>query len=590
MVALLVATATAQHRVPLRPLVLDPPVADALWARLADGLDQPVEAVALAELLRRHLPTAAVNRMSEIERAGGPAAVAASRLLLADPATRDDRVAEIVAAGRPAAVDAALTTLATRRTDLLDTLLDRVSADRVHAERWLRAVPAGAPGRWTPEQQRRWQRLLAEIAADRAVGFPARAAVTARITDTDALLGLCRSAAHPVRAAALAALADTAAVERAVTELLDATPLAGARGRAALAGLRRLVARLPEPRALALCADVLLDGTAGVGARKAAARALRDVGLPGRVRDVLHAVWERPDLHRDLRATVATCLLGFVDDPGTAARLRAWLTDPEVRRAVFEARPTDMLPAQRSALAGLVLGALWHPDDQVRAAACEAYAGVSGSVDGLERIAELLTDPDLPWAARRACLDVLIWRSNTSEGTPAWRSGLDTASVRGPERMRALLADVIDRGFHLPSDYLDALATTLVEAGFPTAAAHCAHQAGLQELDAGRADAGRWLRYLELVGGHLHRARRSERFAHYRSGAPPAEAGVTALLGRLDDAGGPVAGMAAVDILAQVGAWTGWVERWRAELDARRSAPDPDVAEAAWLVDPEQVR
>jgi hypothetical protein len=546
--------------------------------------------VVVGRLLRERLPAPLDERLAAIWRdPHDPAAPAAARVWAGGPALRDGRAVAAVA-GLPAVADELVALVATRRTDRLDALLDRLAADRADIARILRAVPPGAPGRWPAVLRDRWERLLAAAAADPDLPFPARAAAAARVTRVELLLGLCRSDAQPVTAAALAGVGAHAGPEAALGELVGALPLVGARGRAALAGLRRLAHRLPEPRALGLLRDVLLDPAAGVGARKAAARVVADVGPPAAARDALHTAWDRPDLPRDVRVAVAERLLRFLAEPGTASRLAAHLSDPAVRSAVLQPRPGHLRPrAVVAALDGLVLRALRHPEAAVREAALYTGGTWSRRAGALLRVAELVVDPELPWYAAEHAVRLLA-ADGTERGAEAFRTAVAAARALPAGPRQARLAALAAAGGQLPAGGQDELAGALAAARMPAAAAGCARAAALHELERGRVDVRRWLRYVELVGDRPQRASRAHRWA-WRTDVVDAPADeVAALLGQLEGAGGLPARLAALDVLAHVGERSGWAPRWRAELAARRGSDDPDVAEAAWRIGPHDRR
>ncbi|MDX3227727.1 hypothetical protein [Streptomyces sp. ME19-01-6] len=137
--------------------------------------------------------------------------------------------------------------------------------------------------------------------------------------------------------------------------LLHRAGSGGARGRAAMAGVRRLLGGVPDLRAVALLAPVVRSVSALVGGRKEAARALAE--LPGDAAfAALLAAWDESGQHRDVRVVLARPLLARVDAPGVANRLTEHLQEPAVREAVIVSDPEAAGIRARSAFLSFLAG------------------------------------------------------------------------------------------------------------------------------------------------------------------------------------------------------------------------------------------
>ncbi|MBE1488541.1 hypothetical protein [Plantactinospora soyae] len=586
------------------PLRLTAGAAVAISALVRPERGRPATVLAAGRLLGRHLPAlpeldAALGALwrsagQAVAPTGGsarsrsaaafrsdqePTAATAARLWLGTGPDRDGRVGVVAAEGAQPALLVCAPLVATRRTDLVDLLLDRITTP-VPGHGWLPGVPTAASRRWRPAQARRWQLLLAGIADDEDAALPIRVAATERITEPSTLLRLCRSELHPVAAAALTGLGRGADPGSALPELLAAAPLAGVRGRAAMTGVRRMVTRLPESAALEVCRRVVLDERASVGSRKGAVRAVAQIPSTG-VRDLLLAVWDQPNLHRDVRAATAGELLRWIGDPEVPTRLAAFLTEPAVRDVVLDARPDVVGGPARGAYADFLAAAIRHHDPAVVRPALTGYGkwlphGTAGSAP----LVALLTDPatlDDVWDD--GCL-LLARRVTEPPMAGAW-----TAVVRGlsgptTEPGRRRLAGLVRSWSWLPPDHLDVLVDPLVQARLPRAAARCACYAAMRALAHGNADPDRWARYLGTVD---ERATRIVTPSWYSPEEPVPTEQALALVRWLENAGGTVAIRLAVDLVELVGAQNRWAEPWRQIVLGWRESEDPDLAEPAWL-------
>ncbi|MES5824179.1 HEAT repeat domain-containing protein [Streptomyces sp. RG80] len=280
------ATAPGQTEA-LPPLYVDEPTARAIWTATAPtALRRPEVGTAVAELLARHLTTLpeldAETRRLAVECDDPHLAARAAAVWVAPPRLRERRCAELVALDPTfATVPVVLRTLATRRTDLLD--LVRAAAreaftGRLRAGRtpWAPRLAPGVTGRWLPAQRDAWEEHHARVALDESAPLRVRADAAQALRDPERLTALAEHAPQPVAAAALRALGE-APDRDAVALLLRHAGTGGVRGRAAMASVRRLIARRPDDDAVPLLAPVVCAADSPVGARKEAVRALADL-------------------------------------------------------------------------------------------------------------------------------------------------------------------------------------------------------------------------------------------------------------------------------------------------------------------------
>ncbi|WP_055590973.1 hypothetical protein [Peterkaempfera griseoplana] len=594
---------------PVRPLRLTAVTARQVWQHCERTLPRPDLLLTVAELLGAQVAEVpGLDRWlrERLREPAGPQAMApwaagpgpaerAVRLWTGPRALREERCAELVRADPSyAAVDQVWQVLALRRTDLLGGVL-AAARDRRPGALWPRPgtglppLPPGSAGRWRPADRAAHGRLLRTVAADAAEDIGRRTAAAREITDPGTAAELARTAPQPVAAAALTALAATPDTGGALPVLLACVRTGGVRGRAAMAGLRQLLRRLPDAEAVRIPAGVLLDGEAPVGARKEAARALGDL-LGGEARQALLQAWDGGPPHRDVRAALAVVLLDLVDREDVRDRLLAGLDEPAVREALFAVGAAALPVRARAGHRLLLVRAMAHPDAATASAACEAYRR-SGppTAEAARAAAALVLALDAPLRHCAPAVALLSRGVRRPEVRQAWLEAVlqlaDLARGARDRRAVARLVALADGFGDCAPELLDELVQPLAEAGLPGRAAAAAAAAAVKALLSGRADPVRWDRCLDLV--EAGSARLPELPLHgpgRQADRLPREA-VSQVLARLRARGSAPAGVLAVRLLASAGQADEWAGPWRTELERWRRHPDPDVAEHALLVD-----
>lgn len=393
--------------------------------------------------------------------------------------------------------------------------------------------------------------------------------------------------------------------------LLQHAGTGGARGRAAMAGVRRLLGGVSDRRAVALLAPAVRLVSAPVGSRKEAVRALAE--LPGDAAfAALLAAWDEPGQHRDVRVVLVRPLLARVGVPGVADRLTEYLYEPAVLEAVIVSDPEAAGIRARSAYASFLADVVRTGDDEAARAACAALphclvAGATGTFEeGTGALAAAAVATNRPSNVWRAAVDAL-GRVPGEEGASVLRGVLETlvartrsdtgiddaASGRG-ERADALRrlagcgSAVINRLDQETAGELspgDAVVDALLAAGLRREATGALASVACAALRAGDPGLGRWERYLSLVRERPDRLR----FDDYVAFDPDDEhvrAAVLTVIGVLRERGDAAGGLTALTLVKGMGVRSGWPDPWRAEIDELCRHPDPDTAEAALLVDP----
>ncbi|WP_299537542.1 hypothetical protein [uncultured Streptomyces sp.] len=552
--------------------------------------------VVLGELLARHLAAlpaldTALGRLALAEPHGARGRRAAA-LRLADPATRDARCAELLAAA-PAlvAVPEVWSTLARRRTDLVDAVLGSGGLP----PHWAPVERRLTLGRWLPHQRTLLDARLARIAADDGAPLDRRTDATALLGDPAALRELVATGPQPVAAAACLALGEraaatggTAAHPGVLDLLLERAVTGGVRGRAAARGVQALLAAGDDRDAVVCFGALLADTSASVGGRKAAARELAARPSPAALTALL-AGWDAPDQHRDVHAALVAPLVEEVDRPGVADRLAARLHHRAVRERVVAATPRRAGAAQalRLFLARTAAGA----EAGTAGAAAGALRGPAPESRDLRAVlVAAATDPERPEPVRIRLVELMCgWARSAphrADLTAALGALADQALGAEPAGRREALRVLTTVGGAWgvrATEALDPLVYALERAGLRHTASRTAMKAALAALQAGEASPERWERWLALaqerpgcldplrgrVGGR--RGTRTE----------PVAAVVAMLRGH----GSVTAGLAAVQLVVRAGDRAGWAAPWPAELDLLRASPHPPVAEAALLAD-----
>ncbi|MES4902097.1 MULTISPECIES: hypothetical protein [unclassified Streptomyces] len=539
------------------------------------------------------------------------------------------------------------------------------------ADRWVPRLPYSVTGRWTARTRCLLDDHLAAVAADEEAPPRARADAAALLGDPALLAALASGAPQPVAAAALTALGETAALgasfdgppsarpsdrhapadrpggdtpdppirtpavrpapgapDREASGRDAADPVAdtgsapdvlslllqhagtgGARGRAAMAGVRRLLGGVPDGRAVALLAPVVRSVSAPVGSRKEAARALAE--LPGDAAfAALLAAWDEPGQHRDVRVVLIRPLLARVGAPGVADRLAEHLQEPAVREAVIVSDPEAAGIRARPAYASFLAGLVRTGDDEAARAACAAlpHCMVAGTfMEGTGALAAAAVATDRPSRVWRAAVDAL-GRVPGDAGSAALRgllatlvartradadAGAGVGSGRGDRadalrRLAGCGSAVTSRLALEPAGELsqgDAVVEALLAAGLRREATGALLRVACAGLCAADPGLGRWEQYLSLVRERPDRLCFDD-YVAFDHDDEHVRAAVRSVVGVLRDRGDAAGGLTALALVKAMGVRSGWADPWRAEIDELCGHPDPDTAEAALLVVP----
>ncbi|MFF3331811.1 hypothetical protein ACFYWX_19940 [Streptomyces sp. NPDC002888] len=600
-------------------LDVDEATAHAIWeVTSAAAQHRPEVTTALAELLGPHLAVlpdldAAARRVA-VEHDDPHLAARAAAAWVRPPLLREQRCAELIALDATfATVPVVLRTVTTRRTDLLDPLLDAARDAftgrlRPRATAWTPKVRPGVTGRWLPRQRASWGEHHARVAVDEDASLHTRTDATQLVSDPVRLEALAQEAPQPVAAAALAALGEAApregggsgaAAHRAAVRdlLLRHAGTGGVRGRAAMAAIRRLLEQLPDGEAVALLAPVASAADAPVGTRKEAARAL--AALPGDdAFEALLAAWDAPRQHADVRAVLARALFHAIDRPGVAGRLLRFAHEPAVREAVVQARVCPVSDSRRKPRTEFLVRLVEEGDADTVVAACQALPAwlVPDASDAIGALVGVVVAPASPrrvWEAAACQLGQLpagpvveaIVRGAFAVLGERARAGDPQVRIDALRRLHGCAEVVhpsVGGGAGLP--VLDILADTLDAVGLHADAASLSWGLAVDSVRRGQYAEQRWERLVRLseagpgrLPGPLHMSLDLDR-ARVRAAA-------LATARTLRARGTAVSGLLALTLVRAGGQAAAWDEPWRAELMSLRAHTDPDTAMGALLVD-----
>ncbi|MFJ4788485.1 hypothetical protein [Streptomyces sp. NPDC088794] len=621
-VALLGEVASApRHTGPLTPVRVDEAAARAIWATTALRTPQRPEAgTAYAELLRTHLTELpdldAQTRRIAVEGDDPVLAARAAAAWVWPPRLREQRCAELIALDATfATVPLVLRTVAARRTTLLDPVLAAAGGEfkgrlRLRATPWTPRLNPGVLGRWLPRQRDAWSEHHACVAADEMAPLDVRTDATQLLGDPAQLTALAEQASQPVAAAALTALGELAG--RAAEDATEASALrdlllrhaatGGVRGRAAMAAIRRLLARLPDDEAVRLLAPVARAADAPVGTRKEAARALGS--LPGDdAFEALVEAWDQPDGHPDVRAVLARALLPHIDRPGVTDRLLGAVHEPAVREAVVHARVRAVATSKRLPYTAFLVRIVEEGDDESAAATCGVLPSWLGAdtPDGIRVLADTVADPERSGRVWHAAARHLLRLPPGPESETAVRRAFGLLEERARARDPLVRTDALRRLHAIADDVrpgvggpqalrvLDALIDTLEAVGLSTDAARLTWDAALHDIGRGRYVADHWTRLARLCEAAPTRLPVPTYLTVDLGRARAREVALAAArtLGAHDTA---LSGQLALAFVRAGGRAAQWEEPWRAELETLRAHQDPDTAMGALLVDPDAGR
>ncbi|WP_274564582.1 hypothetical protein [Streptomyces spiramyceticus] len=610
--------ADPRRRGPRNPLRLDARTALAVCSGAVAESGAPAETLtSLAELLAPHLvelpALEALMRRTAEEHEDPEIAARAAAVWIAPAATREARCAELVRLDPSfAGVPEVLRTLTTRRTDLLDDVLEAAVRDglrgriRPRGTPWAPRLRLADTGRWLAYQRRKWAAYLVTVASDEYTPLRERTDAAALLNTPVHLTALASTAPQPVAAAAIGALGGTRPVTAELLEtLLRHAGTGGVRGRAAMSAVRRLLDDVPDSRAITLLAPLLRNPANPVGTRKEAARAL-GVLTGTAALSALLAAWDEQDQHRDVRAVVAPLLLRGIDRDDIADRLSEGVWEQAVREAVVGVRPTAVPRAARAAYKAFLLGLVQGGDDSTATAACRALpAHLTG--DSSEEAARVLAQTVVDLARTRP-----VWHAAVAQ-LVALPSGENTSAITteafAPLRIGAHSDDPLSRvdALRRLDGCADAIAgqcshgasravvgvllDALEGAGLFRQAARLAQEAALDAARAGDPAPELWERLLRLVEERPDRLALDDGLyidvgRPGRTGRPDCAAAVLDAVRLLRARGSAPAGLLALALVSAAGRSSSWREPWPSELAALRDHPDPDTALGALVAGP----
>ncbi|QLY29906.1 hypothetical protein H0264_32630 [Nocardia huaxiensis] len=331
----------------LRPRLEDDAARDEweLALSLAIGLDH--RAYDLPELQRMLVRACAAHQDSTVRRAVGQA--------LANPATRDRHLDEILRRDRSlVALYEVQALIARRRTDLLGLLWSRSTPGRFLSKK-VRFVPmfhGGFTG-WPPQHVDRYARLLQSYAQSSHASISERARAVRQLGSLpgsfDQLLPYLNSGEITVTEAALTALGRSDEPARAIAVLSGHVDDDHARvAVSAIACCARSISpsRISETIAPLLNSRKITSAKEGV-------RLLAALHAPDAV-PVIHALWNRPDLHRDIRRAAVFATRFLLDHDEAWDLLAKAATDPDVAGAILDIHPQLLPEPQRYRFAAFV--------------------------------------------------------------------------------------------------------------------------------------------------------------------------------------------------------------------------------------------
>lgn len=534
-----------------------------------------------------------------------------ARLLLEDPATRDERVRAMVARDTSALyVPAVLEHCHRRRQSLLiERFSTKAPKGRFHDGKVV-VVPAFSTGfqRWTTELQHRYVALLRAAEEE-----------PKRFSQTRAQLIALRAGVPVTRLADLASVLESSDVTTqeaalgALTRLDDAAPalpvllqhMDSDRARVAMYAMPRLARLVTRDRMVDALAELLARPQLKVTVHKEVLRTLGQLGTPAACA-LVRSSWSKP-LHRDVRIAAMHAARSLLHQAEAWNILEQASRDPDadVSRALVEVVAANVAQSHRERYLVTMMPLAEHPSPVVRAALFSALEGgwalvaPSRALQLSARVLDRL-DPTDPWP-RAAKL--LAW------GT---RSAADHELI---ERTLLSLADAADRDVAPAGDadrlahrQLVALVTEIAALRHPVTYSFCERSA-----PSLLARTEWWSQGVRLLLAAAPNARLGASVVQALASAPTAAscrvvvevARAEAIRGQrdwqLDEAlnvlgelrSSSVAASAngqtdsvAVALLAVFGPRWGWGSQWLAALAALRQHDDVDVRLAArelWL-------
>lgn len=320
-------------------------------------------------------------------------------LALDNPVTRDAALEDMLRRDRSLiALHEVQQLVATRRTDLLDTVLSQSTSGRF-LSRSVRFVPMfwQGFGRWTPAQVDRYARLLQDYAVQRKASIGEHASAVRQLGrlpgSFDRLRPFVDAEELTVSEAALTAFGRSDEPERAIALLSEY--VGGDRARVAVSGIASRARFVPANRLSETLAP-LLDSPK-ITAVKEGIRLLAALRAPDAV-PTIRALSNRPGAHRDVRRAAVFATRFLFDRDEAWELLTEAAADPEVGGAILEIWPYHLPVPQRRRFAVFVRDLAASEDQRVSVQALDALTrwyrwlpsgGADVRVDRLVDLSEL---------------------------------------------------------------------------------------------------------------------------------------------------------------------------------------------------------
>ncbi|MEV5835955.1 hypothetical protein [Nocardia sp. NPDC052112] len=292
----------------------------------------------------------------------------AVRLALSNPSTRDQTLATLLNRDRSLiTMDIVQRLIATRRTDLLDSLLGSATPGRFASPK-VRLVPEFYSGfdRWTPRQVESYARLLighAESKKSSQYEKVRSVRILGRLPGSADRLGEYTD--HPdisIAEAALTALGRSDQPEAAIALL--ARHVDTDRARVAVSSIATCTKGLGPDKVASAVASLLHSPK--ITSRKEGVRLLAELHTPDAMA-AIQSLWAQPDQHRDVRRAVVFACRWLLDTDAAWRIFADAAADPSVADEILNLRP-ELLPlAQRYRMAELIRQIAGGTDRQLAA-------------------------------------------------------------------------------------------------------------------------------------------------------------------------------------------------------------------------------
>ncbi|WP_433683738.1 HEAT repeat domain-containing protein [Nocardia sp. CA-119907] len=368
---------------------------------LAEGLDRRAWKIpALQQLLMR----ACGARDDAVVRR-------AVRLALSNPATRDQHLTALLNRDRSLiTMDIVQRLIATRRTDLLDSVLGSATPGRF-ASTEVRLVPdfPGGFDRWTPRQVESYAQLLTAHADSN---------MSSQYEKVRAVRILGRLPGSPERLAEYTNHPDIPIAEAALTALGRSDRPAAAiellaghvdsdRARVAVSSIAACARSIAPDKITTTIAPLVRSPK--ITSRKEGVRLLAELHAPDAM-TAIRTLWEQPDQHRDVRRAVVFACRWLLDDDAAWRIFADAVADPTVAEEILNLRPELLPVAQRHRMAALIRRIAGETDRQLAAQAIPVLTRWHrwSPPDTAMMLAHRICDLDelgLWWSAAQALVD-----------------------------------------------------------------------------------------------------------------------------------------------------------------------------------------